>query len=301
MQRTISPILGGWLRPSSAPIAGRCMKSPMTRPLPATGMRGTARCAEDPWTPGAMGRFHSRSSAECQMARIFELASDQSIRSALRSRAVKALIGALLIVLSFFIEGPAKRAYFSGVDPIVAGTTAGRPFDVGGASKDPHTPAVALLQVEYPKRMDIGDTHLVVAHVKVADLERPSHETSISVHSPAFEIAPKEPQALPQGTNSESGLQWAVLPKTMGNQVLLLDIPQILWNPPRKEGLTGWFKPTPIMKVNGVRISDFDQKRLELRIEVTTLFGISEIRFKIIQYSLAFFGFVLTYPLLIEY
>src|SRR5262249_25784428 len=105
----------------------------------------------------------------------------------------------------------------------------------------------------------------------------------------------------PQGTNSESGLQWAVLPKTMGNQVLLLDIPQILWNPPRKEGLTGWFKPTPIMKVNGVRISDFDQKRLELRIEVTTLFGISEIRFKIIQYSLAFFGFVLTYPLLIEY
>jgi len=49
---------------------------------PAIGMRGTARCAEDPWTPGAMGRFHTTSSSECQTARIFELASDQSIRSA---------------------------------------------------------------------------------------------------------------------------------------------------------------------------------------------------------------------------
>ena len=39
-----TPILGGWLRPSSDPIVGPCMKSPMTRP--------------------------------CQMARIFELASD---------------------------------------------------------------------------------------------------------------------------------------------------------------------------------------------------------------------------------
>src|SRR5262249_799913 len=54
----------------------------MTRPLLAIGMRGTARCAEDPWTPGAMGRFHTTSSLECQTARIFELASDQSIRSA---------------------------------------------------------------------------------------------------------------------------------------------------------------------------------------------------------------------------
>jgi hypothetical protein len=32
------------------PHCGRCMKSPMTRPLPAIGMRGTARCAEDPDT-----------------------------------------------------------------------------------------------------------------------------------------------------------------------------------------------------------------------------------------------------------
>src|SRR5262249_54419769 len=157
----------------------------------------------------------------------------------------------------------------------------------GGATPPPK--AVALFQVEYPKRMVIGDTQLVIAHIKITNLFIPlSDESFISLYSPAFEIAPTQPQAIPQATSGKSAneshgygdyfldyaLQWAVSPKTMGNQVLLLDIPQVVWNP--KRAGEWWSKPRPLMEVNGVNISDFNKQRLELKIQVTTLFGLSE-------------------------
>ena len=148
------------------------------------------------------------------------------------------------------------------------------------------------VKIEYDVTISRTDTN-----GKIDTTRQPSTKSfSIELSSSAFKIAPQDKLKKEEGTVFPAQFLWTITPQQSGEHLLRIDLTEVL-----STEYVGDPAYVQLFTVNGTPMDVTKWRTLTLPVTVHTYLGISKAAFSWIMYLGGLIGFVLMYPLFIDW
>jgi hypothetical protein len=180
---------------------------------------------------------------------------------------------------------------------------------------DPRTPKrfevtdKLRLLIEYPLELRMNQTGTVKVRLsrdqeiwdytsspkRIVHRERNEVPTSFTLGSLAIEVLAPPAKTIPAGAKLPAERLWSIKPKNEGDHNLILNVSSALMTASSADLVEA------NLLVNGDTLQLPPTGDIPLPLEVTTVWGVSEVTVNIVRAGIGLVGFILMYPLLVEF
>ncbi len=180
---------------------------------------------------------------------------------------------------------------------------------------DPRTPKrfevtdKVNLRIEYPLELRLNQTGTVKVRLsrdqeiwdytsspkRIVHRELNEDPTSFTLGSLAIEVLAPSVKTIPVGSKLPTERLWSIRPKDEGEHNLVLNVSSALMTASSKDLVEA------NLLVNGDALQLPTSGDIPLPLKVTTVWGVSEVTVNIVRAAIGLVGFILMYPLLVEF